>query len=102
MDTTSASQRRDSSTTTTSIGIRFVSHEVKRDHRDLEILYKGLLQSIEEGDAQAAAQLQSQFAWELARHLVALQLFIFPGTENRANAGNEIALRRRGDLAKVS
>ncbi|PSR81738.1 hypothetical protein BD289DRAFT_372283 [Coniella lustricola] len=105
MDTTAAARRDSSATTTTTtsngIGVRFVSHEVKRDHRDLEILYKAILHSIEEGDAQAAAQLQSRFAWDLARHLAALQLFIFPGTEKRANAGSEIARRRRGDLSKI-
>lgn len=84
------------------IGVRFVSDEIKRDHRDLEILYKGLIQAVDECDDTAAAALQNQFSWELARHLVAMQLFVFPGTEQRADEGNGKALRRRGDLAAVS
>lgn len=83
------------------IGVRFVSDEIKRDHRDLEILYKGLVQAVDEDDDKAARVLQSQFAWELARHLVAMQLFVFPGTEQRADEGNGKALRRRDDLAVV-
>lgn len=82
--------------------MRFISDEVKRDHRDLEILYKGLIQAVDEGDDQTAVQLQDQFSWELARHLVAMQLFIFPGTEQRAEQGNGNALKRRGELAAVS
>lgn len=84
------------------IGVRFVSDEIKRDHRDLEILYKGLILAVDECDDVAAAALQNQFSWELARHLVAMQLFVFPGTEQRADEGNGKALRRRGDLAAVS
>lgn len=98
------------------IGVRFVSDEVKRDHRDLEELYKRLLQAVDnDGDGggdgdqgsggtttTTAALLQSRFSWELARHLVAMQLFVFPGTEQRADEGNGKALRRRGDLAAVS
>lgn len=83
------------------IGVRFVSDEVKRDHRELEILYKGLLQAVDECDDQAAAALQNHLSWELARHFVAMQLFVFPGTEQRADEGNRNALRRRGDLATV-
>lgn len=86
----------------TAIGVRFISHEVKRDHRDLEILYKGLMQAVDEGDMEAALQLQNQFGWELARHLIAVQLFIFPGTEQRAEQGNSNALRRKGELGCVS
>lgn len=84
------------------IGVRFVSDEVKRDHRDLEILYKGLAQAIDEGDDQTTAELQNKFCWEIARHLIAMQLLIFPGTNSRADQGNVIAVRRRGDLAVVS
>lgn len=84
------------------IGVRFVSDEIKRDHRDLEILCKGLVQAVDEGDDTAAEGLKEQFCWELARHLIAMQLLIFPGTNSRAEAGNSVALRRRGDLALVS
>ncbi|KAJ4417046.1 hypothetical protein N0V82_006400 [Gnomoniopsis sp. IMI 355080] len=83
------------------IGVRFVSDEVKRDHRELEILYKGLIQAVDECDDTAAVALQNQLSWELARHLVAMQLFVFPGTEQRAEEGNSNALRRRGDLATI-
>lgn len=83
------------------IGVRFISSAVKRDHRELEVLYKGLAQAVEEQDHDAVANLQARFCWELARHLVAVQLFIFPGTEARADAGNTVALRRRGELATV-
>lgn len=114
-----ASARFPSLPTMSGIGVRFVSDEVKRDHRDLEELYKRLLQAVDddgggggggghddqgsEGTMTAtAALLQSRFSWELARHLVAMQLFVFPGTEQRADEGNGKALRRRGDLAAVS
>lgn len=90
------------STMSPPIGVRFVSDEIKRDHRELEILYKGLVQAVDECDDTAAAALQKQFGWELARHLVAMQLFVFPGTEQRADEGNGKALRRRDDLAAVS
>lgn len=90
------------STNMSPIGVRFVSDEIKRDHRDMEILYKGLIQAVDECDDTAAAALQNQLSWELARHLVAMQLFVFPGTEQRADEGNGKALRRRGDLAVVS
>lgn len=90
------------STMSPPIGVRFVSDEIKRDHRELEILYKGLIQAVDECDDAAAAALQNQFSWELARHLVAMQLFVFPGTEQRADEGNGKALRRRDDLAAVS
>lgn len=83
------------------IGVRFVSDEVKRDHRDLEILYKGLVQAMDDEDAEAAAKLQDRFAWDLARHLAATQLLICPGTESRADEGNERALKRREELAEV-
>lgn len=103
-DNETENSRSSRSTTTMSphIGVRFVSDEIKRDHRDLEILYKGLIQAVDECDDTAAAALQNQFSWELARHLVAMQLFVFPGTEQRADEGNGKALRRRGDLAAVS
>lgn len=84
------------------IGVRFVSDEIKRDHRDLEIVCKGLVQALDEGDDTAAQRLKEQFCWELARHLVAMQLLIFPGTNSRAEAGNSVAVRRREDLALVS
>lgn len=84
------------------IGVRFVSDEIKRDHRDLEILYKVVVQAVDEGDDAASAGFKQQFCWELAVHLVAMQLFIFPGTNSRADAGNSVALRRRGNLALVS
>lgn len=84
------------------IGVRFVSDEVKRDHRDLEIVYKALAVAIGEGDDDAAARLQRRFCWELARHLVAMQLLIFPGTNRSAEGGNAVAVKRRGDLSTVS
>lgn len=84
------------------IGVRFVSDEIKHDHRDLEILYKGLLQAVDECDDEAAAALKNRLSWELARHLVAMQLLVFPGTEQRADEGNDKALRRRSDLVTVS
>lgn len=84
------------------IGVRFVSDEIKRDHRDLEILYKVIVQAVDEGDDAAATGFKEQFCWELAGHLVAMQLLIFPGTNSRADAGNSVALRRRGNLALVS
>ncbi|KAJ4388848.1 hypothetical protein N0V93_006309 [Gnomoniopsis smithogilvyi] len=83
------------------IGVRFVSDEIKRDHRDFEILFKGLIQAVDECDDMAAAALQNQLSWELARHLVAMQLFIFPGTKQRADEGNGKAIRRQGDLASL-
>lgn len=89
------------STDMSRIGVRFVSDEIKRDHREFEILYKGLIQAVDEGDDTAAAALQGRLSWELARHLVAMQLFVFPGTEQRAGEGNGKALRRRGDMAVV-
>ncbi|CAN8096119.1 unnamed protein product [Discula destructiva] len=83
------------------IGVRFISDEVKRDHRDLEMLYKGLIQAVDSSDDEAAMQLQNQYSWELARHLIAMQLFVFPGTEQRADGGNSNALKRREELAVI-
>lgn len=85
------------------IGVRFVSDEVKRDHRDLENLYEQLLQSINNGDDyETIGKIQNQFCWEFARHIIAMQLFIFPGTESRALQGNHIASERKSNLAVVS
>lgn len=84
------------------IGVRYVSDAVNRDHRDLEIIYKALAVAIDEGDDGAAARLQRQFCWELARHLVAMQLLIFPGTNRSAEMGNAVAVSRRSSLSVVS
>ncbi|KAK2603278.1 hypothetical protein N8I77_009746 [Diaporthe amygdali] len=86
------------------IGIRYVSDAVKSDHRLLERLSASLgapspTSSPDSPGSQRA--LCSRFAWELARHLVAMELFIFPGTAHRAKQGNQAAQDRQRDMAQL-
>ncbi|ROV93064.1 hypothetical protein VSDG_07391 [Cytospora chrysosperma] len=85
------------------VGVRYVSDAVKHDHRSLEKLYTALLAGDDTGnpagaDQQQREQLQQRFCWELARHLVAMDLFIFPGTTRRASQGNQNAKDRQAGL----
>lgn len=80
------------------IGVRFVSDAVKRDHRSLERLYTALLADTD-GVPDRRRELQRRLCWELARHLVAMNLFVFPGTTRRASQGNENARGRQQDFA---
>ncbi|ROW15841.1 hypothetical protein VPNG_02474 [Cytospora leucostoma] len=81
------------------IGVRYVSDAVKRDHRSLEKLYATLSDTGSTDDAEHKRELQQRFCWELARHLVAMNLFIFPGTSRRASQGNRSAMDRQKDFA---
>lgn len=98
------------------IGVRFVSDEVKRDHRDLETLLAALLQTYDDHDvvdkastkndnddnlASTREKLQDRFCWGLVRHLVAMQLFVFPGTDSRAKEGSLAAGDRQRDSWEV-
>lgn len=85
------------------VGVRYVSDAVKHDHRSLEKLYTALLAGDDTGkpagaDQQQREQLQQRFCWELARHLVAMDLFIFPGTTRRASQGSQNAKDRQAGL----
>ncbi|KAK7749552.1 hypothetical protein SLS53_000128 [Cytospora paraplurivora] len=81
------------------IGVRYVSDAVKRDHRSLEKLYATLTDTGSTNDAEHKREFQQRFCWELARHLVAMNLFIFPGTSRRASQGNRNAMDRQKDFA---
>ncbi|KUI52751.1 hypothetical protein VP1G_00262 [Cytospora mali] len=81
------------------IGVRYVSDAVKCDHRTLERLYTTLADEVSPNDAPRQHELQQRFCWELARHLVAMNLFIFPGTTRRASQGNQNAMGRQKDFA---
>lgn len=92
------------------IGVRFVSDEVKRDHRDLETLLAALLQTYDNDKANnnntntlasTREKLQDRFCWGLVRHLVAMQLFVFPGTDSRAKEGSLAAGDRQRDSWEV-
>jgi hypothetical protein len=84
------------------IGIRYISDAVKSDHRLLERLYASLSSSPPAKQTQKEqGVLCSRLAWELARHLVAMELFIFPGTAHRAGQGNQAAQDRQRDLAQL-
>jgi hypothetical protein len=91
------------------IGIRYISDAVKSDHRLLERLYAKLTSppsSTTPATATATSPedkraLCSRLAWELARHLVAMELFIFPGTARRARQGSQAAQERQHELAQL-
>lgn len=98
------------------IGVRFVSDEVKRDHRDLENLLAGLTADNNHDDdddktrdenaststTSQLGELQNRFCWGLVRHLIAMQLFVFPGTESRAKEGSLVAGNRQRESWVVS
>lgn len=85
-----------------SIGIRYISDAVKSDHRLLERLYASLTSSSSPTTSQKDQRtLCSRLSWELARHLVAMELFIFPGTAHRARQGNQAAQERQRDMAQL-
>lgn len=84
------------------VGVRYVSDAVKCDHRSLEKLYTSLLAADNASSPTGAGrqlELQQRFCWELARHLVAMNLFIFPGTTRRASQGSQSAKDRQKDFA---
>ncbi|ROW06165.1 hypothetical protein VMCG_04495 [Cytospora schulzeri] len=87
------------------VGVRYVSDAVKRDHRTLEKLYTTLGGGgggdSPPPDPELQRELQQRLCWELARHLVAMNLFIFPGTTRRASQGNQNAKDRQADLARL-
>lgn len=88
------------------IGLRFISDAIKRDHRDLEKLCASLSSAVLEPHAregeEVVEEVQKKLTWNLARHLVGMSLFVFPGTETRAAQGSEMALRRKGEYDEVS
>lgn len=99
------------------IGIRYISDAVKSDHRLLERLYARLsppaplaspppsptttTTTTSSSSQQGQRALCSRLSWELARHLVAMELFIFPGTARRAREGNRGAQERQRDLEQL-
>lgn len=84
-----------------SIGIRYISDAVKSDHRLLERLHASLVSPTPNKTLESQRALCSRLAWELARHLVAMELFIFPGTAQRAKQGNQAAQERQRDMAQL-
>lgn len=84
-----------------SIGIRYISDAVKSDHRLIERLHASLVPPQPTTDPENQRALCSRLAWELARHIVAMELFIFPGTAHRARQGNEAAQERQRDMAQL-
>lgn len=94
------------------IGIRYISDAVKSDHRLLERLLERLLAKLSSSsstktpstttpDDDHQRALCPVLAWELARHIVAMELFIFPGTAHRAKQGNAAAQERQRDMAQL-
>jgi len=84
------------------IGIRYISDAVKSDHRRLEKLHASLLATPATSSPESQRRaLQSRLSWELARYLVAMDLFIFPGTNLRAKQGNQAARDRQRDMERL-
>lgn len=91
------------------IGIRYISDAVKSDHRLLERLLAKLASpsstktpsTTTPDDDDHQRTLCPVLAWELARHIVAMELFIFPGTAHRAKQGNAAAQERQRDMAQL-
>ncbi|KAH8703065.1 hypothetical protein BGW36DRAFT_393518 [Talaromyces proteolyticus] len=65
-----------------------ISDTIKEDHRELEACYEKI---------DEKAIWQNQFAWELAHHLCAEELFIHPVFEKRLHNGKEIEHKDRGE-----
>lgn len=84
-----------------SIGIRYISDAVKSDHRLVERLLASLVSPPSATNPDKQRALCSRLSWELARHLVAMELFIFPGTAHRARQGNTAAQERQRDMAQL-
>lgn len=84
-----------------SIGIRYISDAVKSDHRLIERLHASLVSPKPTTTPDHQRALCSQLSWEVARHLVAMELFIFPGTAHRAKQGSEAAQDRQRDMAEL-
>lgn len=84
-----------------SIGIRYISDAVKSDHRLIERLHASLVSPKPTTTPDHQRALCSQLSWEVARHLVAMEFFIFPGTAHRAKQGNEAAQERKRDMAEL-
>lgn len=84
-----------------SIGIRYISDAVKSDHRLIERLHASLVSPKPTTTPDHHRALCSQLSWEVARHLVAMELFIFPGTAHRAKQGSEAAQDRQRDMAEL-
>lgn len=84
-----------------SIGIRYISDAVKSDHRLLERIQASLVSPSPGRTPDDQHALCSRLSWELARHLVAMELFIFPGTDHRAKQGNQAAQDRQRDMAQL-
>lgn len=84
-----------------SIGIRYISDAVKSDHRLIERLHASLVSPKPTTTAEHQHALCSQLSWEVARHLVAMELLIFPGTAHRAKQGSEAAQERQRDMAEL-
>ncbi|KAI7774552.1 hypothetical protein LA080_008251 [Diaporthe eres] len=84
-----------------SIGIRYISDAVKSDHRLVERLHASLVSPPPNTTPEDQRALCSRLSWELARHLVAMELFIFPGTARRAKQGSQAAKERQRDMAQL-
>lgn len=84
-----------------SIGIRYISDAVKSDHRLLEKILADLSSPTTTTAPGAHRALCSRLSWELARHLVAMELFIFPGTAHRAKQGSQAAQERQVEMERL-
>lgn len=82
------------------IGIRYVSDPVRRNHRVLENIYKRIANNATEAADLPACQ--QQFVWELARHITAERLVIYPVIEKKAKDGRGIARKRHQEHQSVS
>lgn len=84
-----------------SIGIRYISDAVKSDHRLLERIQASLASPPPDTTPDDQRALCSRLSWELARHLVAMELFIFPGTAHRAKQGSQAAQERQREMSQL-
>jgi hemerythrin superfamily protein len=69
-----------------------VCDTIRNDHLELEACYEKIVGLI---DPDEKAVWQNQFAWELARHLHAEELLIYPAVEKKLHNGKELVHQDR-------
>lgn len=72
--------------------MRRISDTIKNDHRELEACYEKIVGLI---DQDEKAAWRNEFAWELARHLYAEELVIYPAVEKKLQNGKDLVRRGR-------
>jgi hemerythrin superfamily protein len=69
-----------------------ISDTIKNDHRELEACYEKIVGLV---DPDEKALWQNQFAWELARHVDAEELLVYPAVEKKVPNGKEFVQQYR-------